>query len=95
MYRGGNACALGSQTRAIGISLYMCNHVHHTWMCLTVCLLTYSNGMNLGTAFISFSNVCPRLSLSSQIHVEAWIIPIIESFIYETHINGLPLATIL
>ena len=46
----------------------MCNHIHHTWMCLTVCLLTYSNGMNLGTAFIAFSNVCPRLSLGSQIH---------------------------
>ena len=28
-FRRGNACALGPQTRAIGISLYMCNHVHH------------------------------------------------------------------
>ena len=63
-----NACTLGPQTRAIGISLYICNHVRHMWMCLTVCLLTHSNGMNLGTALISCSNVCPRLSLSSQIH---------------------------
>ena len=36
MYRRGNACALGPQTRAIGISLYMCSDIHHTWMCLTV-----------------------------------------------------------